>query len=114
MSNNGTMTDYSLPSILPFMFVWAHAKRIIGKGKNKRTYHVIGYGAYNAFGMIGTEKNGIAICSVDDKCVITDEIAIGHVGACGTDAQRAEFKRIAGCGEAEFKEAWALGRSRIA
>jgi hypothetical protein len=112
--SNGTMTDYNLPSILPFMFVWAQQKRTIGKGKKARTYHIIGYGAYNAFGLIGTEKNGIAICSIDDKCVITDEIAIGHVGACGTDAQRAEFKRLVECGDEDFKRAWSLGRSRIA
>jgi hypothetical protein len=116
--SNGTMTDYNLPSILPFMFVWAQTKRTIGKGKKARTFHIIGYGAYNALGLIGTEANGIAICELDPKghggVVVTDEIARGHIGACGTSGQRAEFKRLVECNDGDFLNALFTGRSRIA
>lgn len=109
------MTDYNLPSIKPFTFVWKDAKRTFGKGKKAQTFHVIGYGAYDAFGLIGTEFNGIAICSVTERCVITDNIAQGDVGDCGTPEQRAEFDRIMSCSEDEFKVACkTLGRPRYA
>ncbi len=36
-------------------------------------YRVIMYGAYNAFGLIGPEKNGIAILNESQRNVVLDE-----------------------------------------
>ena len=102
------MTNYTLPSIKPFTFVWKDAKRTFGK----QTFHVIGYGAFDAMGLIGTEKNGIAICSVTDHCVVTYQLAAGRIGDCGTPAQVAEFDRLMTCSEDEFKQACLSGSSR--
>ena len=59
----GNGYDEKLPSILPFM--WVEEKRPIPKGGA-----VISYGAYNAFGLIGSEKGGVAIVSEDPPAVL--------------------------------------------
>ncbi|MBQ69661.1 hypothetical protein CL689_06340 [Candidatus Saccharibacteria bacterium] len=41
---------------------------------NGRTLRFISYSAYNAMGLIGTEKNGFAILDEDEKQVLVDEV----------------------------------------
>lgn len=59
---------------------------------------IIVYGAYNAYGLIGTEKNGIAILDMNNKIVIADEIFIGKSG----EEQREEASRCAALSWKEF------------
>lgn len=55
----------------------------------ERHFRLITYQAYNAFGLIGPEKNGVAIFDLDSNQVLCDEMRIqpfGYVGA--SDDQR--------------------------
>ncbi len=45
---------------------------------NGKTLKFVAYGAYNAFGLIGSENNGIAILDVDDRLVVVDKIGVRH------------------------------------
>ncbi len=69
------------------------------------TTYVIGIaGAYDAFGLIGTEHNGIFILDDDAKRVVLDRhmpIASGYHGPSA--GQWAEFKRIVELEAAAFK-----------
>ena len=53
----GERYDMSLPNLIPFMWVEAY--------KKKGDFAIIAYGAYNAMGLIGSEKGGVAV--VDEK-----------------------------------------------
>lgn len=55
---------------------------------NGKQYRVILYGAYNAFGLIGSEKNGVAILDEQQKAVVCDEIAKQDSGYCGPSAEQ--------------------------
>jgi len=71
---------------------------------SKRTFHVFTYQAYNALGLIGSEHNGVAICDVDQRKVLCDEIAKESTGYFGTSkAQVAEFARIIGMNWEAFR-----------
>lgn len=60
------------------------------------TNYIIGIaGAYNAFGLIGPEHNGLFILDDDDACVVLDrhcEESSGYHGP--SKAQWAELKRV--------------------
>lgn len=65
--------DLDLPSLPPFMYVERHT-RIGDLG-------VIAFGAYNAMGLIGTEKGGVAVVLEDPPSVIaTKDIPWDPVG----------------------------------
>ena len=52
-------------------------------------------GAYNAFGLIGPEHNGIVILDEDNLCVVLDRHAEQQTGYFGpSNGQLAEAKRI--------------------
>lgn len=66
-----------------------------GAGKKKRKFLVIVYGAYCAFGLYGSEDNGIAVLDVDKKQVLADQIAIESSGFYGpSSAQTRRFLEI--------------------
>ena len=70
-----------------------------------RTFRVVLYGAYNAFGLIGPEKNGIAILDDDRRAVVLDGHCPQDSGYYGpSDQQVEEFERILGLPAAEFVE----------
>ena len=54
--------DESKPSMPPFM--WVERKERVGR------YAVLSYGAYNALGLIGTEKGGVAIVNEVERGVV--------------------------------------------
>lgn len=58
----------------PFEFCTYETTLRFQTPEGKRTFRVCIYKAYNAFGLIGTEKSGIAVLDEDNKCVCTDEI----------------------------------------
>ena len=59
------------------------------------TEYIVGIAsAYNAFGLIGPEKNGIFVLDETNKRVLTDEIMKGLTGYYGpTKEQWAEYMR---------------------
>ena len=56
-STSGPGYNVSLPSIKPFMWVEGHRKVKCGNV----TLGVLAFGAYNVFGLIGSEKGGVAV-----------------------------------------------------
>mgnify|MGYP003605022521 CR=1 FL=1 len=80
------------PAVGPFMGVVADKLRLFPNG---RTFRVLIYQAYNAFGLIGTEKNGIAILDEDNRAVICDELARTMSGlSVPTRAQTELFQHL--------------------
>lgn len=76
------------PRIANYMGVRMQFKRTV----DGVTYIVLLYAAYNAFGLIGSEKNGIAILNDTAKYVVTDEICrIGFSWGGADAAQVAEM-----------------------
>lgn len=80
------------PSVGPFMGV--ELDRIVSY-PNGRKLRFLTYGAYNAFGLIGSEKNGVAVLDEDRKVVVCDELyreASGYFGISA--AQRRKFEAL--------------------
>jgi hypothetical protein len=70
-----------------------------------RTFRVVLYGAYNAYGLIGPEKNGIAVLDEDMMRVVLDGHCQQQTGYFGpSDDQNNEFGRICGMDADEFVE----------
>lgn len=55
-----------------------------GKGK----YRFVLYGAYNAYGLIGSEKNGIAVLDEQQKAVLCDELEKADSGYFGPSSEQ--------------------------
>lgn len=62
------------PAIGPYMGVTVDKKVSFKAGRKTRNFRVIVYGAFNAYGLIGPEKNGIAILDEDNRAVLADEL----------------------------------------
>lgn len=76
----------------PFVGVCADQVRTFPNG---RSFRVLVYGAYDAFGLIGPEKNGIAVLDEDNRSVLCDELGIAPSGYHGPSAeQMALFHRM--------------------
>lgn len=69
----------------PFVGVCRDATRTFSNG---RSFRFVLYGAYNAFGLIGPEKNGIAVLDEDNRQVVCDEISRADSGYYGPTAQQ--------------------------
>jgi len=70
-----------------------------------RSFRVVLYGAYNAMGLVGPEKNGIAILDEDRMQVVLDGHVQEDTGYFGpSDAQVSEWERICSLDAPEFKE----------
>lgn len=68
-----------------------------------RSFRVLVYGAYNAFGLIGTENNGIAVLDEDRMQVVLDGHCSQDTGAFGpSESQTAEWRRICAMEAEEF------------
>jgi len=85
---------------MPFMGV-QHERKVT---HGERTFHVFTYQAYNAFGLIGPENNGVAICDVDKKQVLCDGIDREGSGYFGvSEAQVRAFERVCSMPWEEFQ-----------
>ena len=84
---------------------YLHAEGAARRYKIGGTTYVIGIaGAYDAFGLIGPEHNGLFVLDDDAKRVVLDRhmpIASGYHGPSAE--QWAEFKRVAKMPAAQFK-----------
>lgn len=73
--------------------------------KASRNFRVIVYGAYNAMGLIGSERNGIAVLDEDQRAVLCDDIERGDSGYFGPSNRQLEtFETIKGLSWAAFRE----------
>jgi hypothetical protein len=73
--------------------------------KHSRSFRVIVFGAYNAYGLIGPEHNGIAVLDEDNRSVLCDRIAEESSGYFGPSERQLEsFDNIAAMTWAEFRE----------
>jgi hypothetical protein len=91
----------SLPSEGPYIGV--SRDRIVKKGKTR--FRILLYGAYNAFGLIGSEYNGICILNEDDKNVVTDgilQVSSGYFGPA--KIQLDLFDKLVKATAREFRE----------
>lgn len=68
-------------------------------------YRFVLYGAYNAFGLIGPENNGIVVLDEENKRVLCDEIAKADTGYFGpTKDQEAAFVDLLTMDYDEFRK----------
>lgn len=89
------MNTTRLPSVGPYTFVSADVTR----GR----YRLVVYGAYNAFGLIGSEKNGIAVLDNEARCVVADELFIADSGYFGPGkAQTRGLRTLLTCSPKDF------------
>jgi hypothetical protein len=73
------------------------------KGKT-RTFIVGIANAYNAFGLIGSEHNGIAVLDEDNRCVVLDQHERNNSGWCEPPAnQRNALRSICSMSWSAFK-----------
>lgn len=59
-------------SLEPYKYLSVDLMKTLTNGDQ---YRIIVYGAYNAMGLVGTEKNGIAILDQQRMAVLSDEIS---------------------------------------
>lgn len=61
------------PSVGPYTWITFDQKRTFEE--SGRTFRIIVYGAFNAYGLIGSEHNGVAVLDEDQMQVLCDDIA---------------------------------------
>lgn len=87
----------------PYEFVSQQTK--ITFAKPKRTFIILIYGAYNAMGLIGCERNGIAILDEDNKQILCDEICKELTGYNGPSIkQMQEYHNLLNMSWNKFKD----------
>ncbi len=93
------------PRLGPYMGVTRDKTIKFRVGRKSRAFRVIVYGAYDAFGLIGSEKNGIAVLDEDNRSVLCDEIALESSGYFGPSNRQLEsFDSIVAMPWAEFRD----------
>jgi hypothetical protein len=95
----------AFPRLGPYVGVTRDRVIKFKAGRKSRSFRVIIFGAYDAFGLIGPEFNGIAILDEDQRAVLCDRIACESSGYFGpSPAQLGEFDRLAGLDWPSFRE----------
>ena len=62
-------------NIGPYDYIKATTTTTKTAGKKKeRTFRLAIYGAFNAYGLIGPERNGIVILDEDERAVLCDDM----------------------------------------
>lgn len=78
----------------------------VSRDFNRGRYRILIYGAFDAYGLIGTECNGIAVLDNEDRLVVADELGRSPEGGWfgPTEEQRhlAEWLRL--CPPDKFAE----------
>jgi len=65
----------AMPKVGPYEAVTAQFTRKVRVDGKLHTFLIVTYGAYNAMGLIGTERNGVAILNATAMCVVLDDEA---------------------------------------
>jgi hypothetical protein len=81
------MSIQSLKNVGPYTWV---SRDVTRTDNGHGSYRLIIYGAFNAYGLIGSELNGIAVFDENEKRVLCDEIARADSGYFGPSAQQLE------------------------
>jgi hypothetical protein len=77
---------------------WHRVGQYVGIAADIRRgkFRIIVYGALDAFGLIGPERNGVAILDEENRTVIADEIEHAETGYFGpSDAQLSRARWLA-------------------
>lgn len=74
------MSTQSLKNVGPYTWV---SRDVTRTDKGRGSYRLIVYGAFNAYGLIGSEINGIAVLDENEKRVLCDQIAQADSGYFG-------------------------------
>lgn len=70
-----------------------------------RKFRLVLYGAYNAFGLVGSEYNGVVVLDEDNMKVVVDNIARTGSGWYGpTQEQTAVFEALVAAPDSQFIE----------
>lgn len=91
---------------LPYMGIERDGIRTL-TSPDGSTHHfrIFTYQAYNALGLIGSEKNGICIANEDKKFIICDEIGRESSGWLGASSfQLKTWNNLLNCPDSEFIE----------
>ena len=95
----------SFPAVGPYVGVTRDRVIKFKAGRKTRSFRLIVFGAYNAFGLIGPEFNGLAVLDEDERAVLCDRIAQESSGYFGPSrAQLDEFDRVTGLDWPSFRE----------
>jgi hypothetical protein len=86
-----------------------HASKNIGpytwvsRDEHRGRYRIALYGAFNAYGLIGSEHNGIAVFDDEDKRVVADQLFQADSGYFGPSwDQQKGFDTLMKCSPKEF------------
>lgn len=84
-------------------YVGVSRDQVVKKGKSK--FRLLLYGAYDAFGLIGSEYNGICVLNEDEMNVVTDNMLNVDSGYFGPAKIQIElFDKIIKMPNATFRE----------
>jgi hypothetical protein len=92
---------FSYPRVGPYVGV--AMDKTIKKGDTR--FRVLLYGAYDAFGLIGSEYNGICVLNEDDKNVVADNMFRESSGYFGPSSNQTEqYNRLVKASNKSFRE----------
>ena len=89
MDPNTEVTEVAVPSSPLYNPVEGHTFTTGG-----HHFHICIHEGYNAFGLIGTECNGVGLLSIDKRSIVFDQWACKGVGFDYIESKRAEMWRI--------------------
>ena len=75
-------------NVLPYVGVQFDKNVTFKTPNGDRTFRIITYQAYNAFGLIGSEYNGVAILDEENHSVLCDNIAKEATGYFGVSEKQ--------------------------
>lgn len=92
-------------NVMPYMGVQLDKTTTFDTPEGTRTFRFITYQAYNAYGLIGSEYNGVAILDEDRKQVLCDEIAHQTTGWFGANPYQIKMAdELIGMSWEDFKQ----------
>lgn len=95
----------TFPRIGPYMGVTRDKSLSFKAGRKARKFRIVIYGAYNAMGLIGSERNGIAVLDEDNRAVVCDDIARESSGYFGPSKnQLSLFEELAAMSWPVFRD----------
>lgn len=77
--------------LLPFEGCTYRLQLKFAVNSHVRNFTALIYAAYNALGLIGSERNGVAICDDDERAVLVDEILCADSGYFGPTKEQIDF-----------------------
>lgn len=95
----------TFPRLGPYMGITRDKTVKFRVGRKARSFRIIIFGAYNAYGLIGPEHNGLAVLDEDNRSVLCDRIAEESSGYFGPSKRQLEcFDNLTAMPWGEFRE----------